>query len=79
MKTSPCGVFKKLEKVLIIKIVTCQWLFVVYTYVAPKSVNHAPHLIQDTTRESDKNTRKHHPHESQEISPFPAGDHTVAI
>ena len=25
--------------------------------------------------ESDKNTRKYHKQESQEVSPFPAGDH----
>ena len=73
------GSFKQLEKVLIIKVVTCQWLFVVYAYIAPKSVNHVPNLILDTTRESGKNTRKHHTQESQEISPFPAGDHRVAI
>ena len=28
--------------------------------------------------ESDKNTRKHHTQESQEVSPFPAGDHKAA-
>ena len=28
--------------------------------------------------ESDKNTRKHHIPESQEVSPFPAGDHKAA-
>ena len=33
-----------------------------------------PHLTQDTIRESDKNTRKHHITVSQEVSPFPAGD-----
>ena len=27
--------------------------------------------------ESDKNSRKHHIQESQEVSPFPAGDHKV--
>ena len=32
--------------------------------------NHAPHLTQDTTWESDKNTKKHHIIESQEVSPF---------
>ena len=37
--------------------------------------NQAPHLIQDTTWESNKNTIKHHTQESQEFSPFPAGDH----
>ena len=34
---------------------------------------------QDTTWESDKNTRKHHIQGSQEVSPFPAGDHNVAM
>ena len=28
-----------------------------------------------TVRESDKSTRKHNTHESQDVSPFPAGDH----
>ena len=31
--------------------------------------NHVPHLTQDTTWESDKNTSKHLIHESQEVSP----------
>ena len=30
---------------------------------------------QDTTWESNENTIKHHTQESQEVSPFPAGDH----
>ena len=33
-----------------------------------------PHLTQDTTWKSDKNTRKHHIQEGQEVSPFPADD-----
>ena len=41
--------------------------------------NQVPHLTQDTTWESDKNTRKHHTQESQEASPFPAGDHKAPI
>ena len=41
--------------------------------------NQVPHLSQDTTSESDKNTRKHHKQESQEVSPFPAGDHKAAM
>ena len=32
------------------------------------------HLTRDTKWESDKNTRKHHSQESQEVSSFPAGD-----
>ena len=36
--------------------------------------NEVPHLTRVTTRESDKNTRKHHSQESQEVSPFPAGE-----
>ena len=36
--------------------------------------NQAQHLTQDTTWESDKNTIKHHIQESQDVSPFPAGD-----
>ena len=39
--------------------------------------NQIPHLTQDTIWESDKHTRKHHKQENQEVSPFPAGDHTV--
>ena len=34
---------------------------------------------QYTTWESDKNTRKHHIQESQEVSHFPAGDHKAAM
>ena len=41
--------------------------------------NRVPHLTQDTTWESDKNTRKHHIQESQEASPFQAGDHEAAM
>ena len=41
--------------------------------------NQAPHLIQDTTWESDKNTIKRHLQESQESSPFPAGDHKATM
>ena len=37
--------------------------------------NKVPHLTQDTTREIDKNTRKHH----IEVIPFPAGDHKAAM
>ena len=33
--------------------------------------NQVPHLTQDTIWESDKNTRKHHIQESQEVNPFP--------
>ena len=32
-------------------------------------------LNQDNTWESNKNTINHHTQESQEVSPFPAGDH----
>ena len=35
--------------------------------------NQDQHLTQDTTWESDKNTRKHHVQESQEVNPFPVG------
>ena len=41
--------------------------------------NHVPHLTQDTTRESDKNTIQHHTQESQEVSPFPTVDHKAAM
>ena len=33
---------------------------------------------RDTIEESDKNTRKHTTQDSQEVSPFPAGDHKAA-
>ena len=36
--------------------------------------NQIPHLTKDIIRESGKNTRKHHIQESQEVSPFQAGD-----
>ena len=41
--------------------------------------NQVPHLTQDTTRESDKDTIKYHTQESQEASHFPAGDHKAAM
>ena len=34
--------------------------------------NHVLHLTRDTNWESHKNTSKHHTHESQEVSSFPA-------
>ena len=37
--------------------------------------NQVLHLTQETIWECDKNTRKHHIQESQEVCPFPAGDH----
>ena len=39
--------------------------------------NQAPDL--NTTWESDQNTIKHHIQESQEVSPFPGGNHNAAI
>ena len=41
--------------------------------------NQVPHLAQDTTWESDKTTIKHHIQDSQEVIPFPAGDHMAAV
>ena len=35
-------------------------------------------MTRDTLWESDKNIRKHHTQESQDISPFPAGDYEAA-
>ena len=40
--------------------------------------NQVPHLTKDTTWESDKDTRKYHTQESQEVSTFPGGDHKAA-
>ena len=40
--------------------------------------NQVPRLTKDIVWESNKNTRKHHTHESQEVSPFPSGDQKVA-
>ena len=44
-----------------------------------KIKNQVPHMTQDTTRESNKRTIKYHTQESQEVSPFPAGDHKAAM
>ena len=44
-----------------------------------ESIQSRPHLTQDITWESDKNTIRHHIQESQDISPFPAGDHKAAM
>ena len=41
--------------------------------------NQVPHLTQDTIWESDKNLRKRHLQESQEVSLFPAGDHKAVM
>ena len=40
--------------------------------------NHVLHLTQDTTWESNKTT-KNITYKSQEVSPFPAGDHKAAM
>ena len=40
--------------------------------------NQVPRLTQDTTWESDK-TQLNITDESQEVSPFPAGDHKAAM
>ena len=41
--------------------------------------NQVPHLTKDTIWERDKSTRKCHPLEGQEVSPFPTGDHNATI
>ena len=41
--------------------------------------NQVPHLTQDTTWDSDDNTRKYHIQEPQEVSAFPTGDHKAAM
>ena len=43
-----------------------------------KRYNQVPHLTQDTTWESNKNTINV-TNKSQEVSPFPAGDHKAAM
>ena len=43
-----------------------------------KRYNQVPHLTQDTTCESNKNTINI-TNTSQEVSPFPAGDHKAAM
>ena len=43
-----------------------------------KRYKQVPHLTQDTTRESNKNTIKI-TNKSQEVSPFAAGDHKAAM
>ena len=43
-----------------------------------ESYNQLPHLIQDTIWETNKNTRKHHTQERQEVSPLPAADRKAA-
>ena len=41
------------------------------------TINQVSHLSQDTIWKSDKSTRKCRIQESQEVSPFPAGDHKL--
>ena len=43
-----------------------------------ESIQSRTHLTQDSTWESDK-TQLNITNESQEVSPFPAGDHKVAM
>ena len=43
-----------------------------------KRYNQVPHLTQSTIWKSDKNTRKQHTEESQEVSHFTAGDYKAA-
>ena len=40
--------------------------------------NQAPQLTQDNNGESDNVTIRHHIQESQEVSPFQAGDHMAS-
>ena len=40
--------------------------------------NQVPYLAQNTSWESDKNTKKHNTQENEEDSPFPEGDHKAA-
>ena len=44
-----------------------------------KRYNQVPNLTQGTTWKSDKNTSKHHTQESQDVSPFQAGDNKATI
>ena len=41
--------------------------------------NQIPHLTQGITWESDKNIRKHHIQESQDVSPLPAADQNATM
>ena len=41
--------------------------------------NQVPHLTQDTTWESNKNTKKKHHQQEQRGQPFPASDHKAAM
>ena len=43
-----------------------------------KRYNQVPHLTQDTTKESNKSSINV-TNKSQEVSPFPAGDHMAAM
>ena len=44
-----------------------------------KRYNQVSHMTQDTTWESDKNTRHHHIQESQNVGPFRAGDQNATM
>ena len=75
-----CVCFMKLTKIRI----DCQQYFLSNMKVRKKAkirnqYNQVLHLTQDTIWVSDKNTRKHHIQESQEVIPFPAGDHKAAM
>ena len=60
------------------------YLFTLLFYVSKETkirnwYNQAPHVNKDTTRENDITTIKHHTQESQEVSPFPAGNNKAAM
>ena len=49
------------------------------TKVSKKHRSGIDTIKEDTTWESDKNTKKHHTQESQDVSSFPAGNHKAAM
>ena len=71
---SPSELFAKLETTLI----TVQQNKVRKQAKIRKRFNQIPHLALDIILESDKNIRKRHIQESQEVIPFPTGDHKAA-
>ena len=71
---SPSELFAKLETTLI----TVQQNKIRKQAKIRKRFNQIPHLALDTILESDKNIRKRHIQESQEVIPFPTGDHKAA-
>ena len=74
----PCGDSKVLLCHVIIMSSWPMWLLNKMKAEIRNQYNQVSHLTLDTIWECDKNTKKYHTQENQDVSPFPAGDHKAA-